>query len=794
MLLAVWVCTLPARSEPDSASPPTLTIPRVSRPPTLEDFLEMKPNGEMDGKLARVEGFFQREPNDGQSSSQRTEAYFGYDDKNLYIVFVCFDSEPEKLRARKMQREQIFGDDLVEVMIDTFHDQRRAYAFLANPYGIQLDALWNESATGSNSNEFRKFDTSFDTLWHSRGQLTDRGYVVWMAIPFKSLRFPSAPEQTWGIIFNRTIPRSNENTFWPHISNRIEGRLNQAAVLTGLRDISPGRNIQLIPYVAFRSFRALDTRDPLRPQFIEDDADPDLGLDAKFIFQDSLVLDVTLNPDFNQVESDEPQVTVNERFEVFFPEKRPFFLENANFFDTPISLLFTRRIADPQFGVRLTGKLGPYALAAFLIDDESPGRSVPPGDPLEDKRALFGIVRVNRDLGEQSTLGFIYTDREFEDTFNRVGGVDGRFKLSETWVTSFQAITSSTRCLPLEDRLRVGSGIFGASTDGCFLDDPRSVAGPAYDFALNRSGRSFRYAFEYNDRGRGFRTAPGFLRRGDIRRVGNNIGYLFWPENKQVVNWGPGLFFDRVYDHDGTRLDWDFSPSLQWEFLGQTNLRLFYTAGRVRLRPEDFPGLSESRDFGGPDWGFEFSSSYLPEVTVGGAFVWGKIINFAPPAGQEPFLTDANIAILELTLRPLTPLRIDNTYLFFRLEDREAGDTILNNHILRSRWNWQFTRELSLRAILQYDSTLTNPVFTSLSTRKNFNADFLLTYRVNPYTVLFVGYNGNAQNTFLCQGPGVAGEGCPDLPPDQSALVRPRRRFINDANLFFVKFSYLFRF
>ncbi|MEE9234289.1 MAG: hypothetical protein V3U28_02480, partial [Candidatus Acidoferrales bacterium] len=270
--------------------------------------------------------------------------------------------------------------------------------------------------------------------------------------------------------------------------------------------------------------------------------------------------------------------------------------------------------------------------------------------------------------------------------------------------------------------------------------------------------------------------------------------YLFWPENKQVVNWGPGLFFDRVYDHDGTRLDWDFSPSLQWEFLGQTNLRLFYTAGRVRLRPEDFPGLSESRDFGGPDWGFEFSSSYLPEVTVGGAFVWGKIINFAPPAGQEPFLTDANIAILELTLRPLTPLRIDNTYLFFRLEDREAGDTILNNHILRSRWNWQFTRELSLRAILQYDSTLTNPVFTSLSTRKNFNADFLLTYRVNPYTVLFVGYNGNAQNTFLCQGPGVAGEGCPDLPPDQSALVRPRRRFINDANLFFVKFSYLFRF
>ncbi|MFQ5724624.1 MAG: hypothetical protein ACE5G6_09020, partial [Terriglobia bacterium] len=145
VFLAVWFSTLPVRSEGNAASSPTVTIPRVSRPPTVEDFREMKPSGEMEGKLARVEGFFQREPKDGEPSSQRTDVYFGYDDKNLYIVFVCFDSEPEKVRARKMQREQIFGDDLVEVMLDTFHDQRRAYAFLANPYGIQLDALWNES-------------------------------------------------------------------------------------------------------------------------------------------------------------------------------------------------------------------------------------------------------------------------------------------------------------------------------------------------------------------------------------------------------------------------------------------------------------------------------------------------------------------------------------------------------------------------------------------------------------------------------------------------------------------------
>jgi hypothetical protein len=201
----------------------------------------------------------------------------------------------------------------------------------------------------------------------------------------------------------------NEFTTWPHMSSRVEGRLNQAATATGIENISPGRNFQLIPYGAFRSFRALDERDEDRPQFVREKGELDGGLDAKFVLKDSLVLDLTVNPDFSQVESDQPQVTVNQRFEVFFPEKRPFFLENANFFETPINLVFTRRIADPQFGARLTGKMGPYTLGAMVIDDQSPGRQVPDDDPLQDKRALFGIFRVSRDIFQQSNLGFIFT-------------------------------------------------------------------------------------------------------------------------------------------------------------------------------------------------------------------------------------------------------------------------------------------------------------------------------------------------------------------------------------------------
>ncbi len=237
-----------------------------------------------------------------------------------------------------------------------------------------------------------------------------------------------------------------------------------------------------------------------------------------------------------------------------------------------------------------------------------------------------------------------------------------------------------------------------------------------------------------------------------------------------------------MYDHEGTRLDWGLSPSFQWEFIGQSNFRIFYNAGRERLRPQDFSGLTQNRDFSLPGYGFTFSSSYFARASVSGFAGTGKGINFAPPAGREPFLANTRDATFTLTLRPLTPLRIDNSYLFSRLRDRDTGASIFNNNILRSRWNWQFSRELSVRFILQYDATLANPDLTALESTKNINADILITYLVNPWTALFVGYNGNAQNRELV--PTAAG----------ARIVRPRRRFINDAKQFFVKFSYLLRF
>ncbi len=431
LLLPAGAQTRPAGS--GQALPSTLRIPRVRRSPKIEDFL----NGTPREAEATLTDFRQFRPGDGVPVSQPTAAYLSYDDKNLYVVFVCKD-EPDKVRAHLARREDIGNDEQVAIYLDTFHDHHRAYIFATNPLGIQLDGIFTEGQ----GNDF-----SFDTLWYSEGRLTADGYIVWMAIPFKSLRFPAEPAQDWGVALDRVIIRTNEVAFWPYVTTRVQGIAQQFATLEGLERISPGHNMQFIPYGLFARARFLDTSDPNNPGFRTKN-DFRGGVDAKFVVRDALTFDVALNPDFSQVESDEPQVTINQRFEVFFPEKRPFFIENAGFFQTPIPLFFSRRVADPQFGLRMTGKVGRWALGAIGIDDRGPGNGRMSTDPLAGDRAGIGIVRVQREFGEQSKIGLLVASRDFASSSNRVFSIDTRIKLSPNLVLEAQAMHSETRQLP----------------------------------------------------------------------------------------------------------------------------------------------------------------------------------------------------------------------------------------------------------------------------------------------------------------------------------------------------------
>jgi hypothetical protein len=750
LLLSAW-CPR-SRADSQENGPPKLRIPLLTGAPALEDFVSMQPSSPAAQQMFKVTGFVQRNPHDGKSASQATEAYLGYDQKNLYAVFVCFD-DPAKVRARRARREDIFDDDNVEIMIDSFHDQRRAYAFQTNPLGVQWDAVWTEESG---------FDSTFDSLWYSRGKVTDKGFVVWMAIPFRSLRFSAQAQQDWGIILYRGIVRDNEDDFWPAMSAKVAGRLDRAADASGLEKISPGRNLQFIPYGLFNSFRTLNTTDFANPRWDNRMAGGKIGLDSKFILNDSLVLDVAANPDFSQVESDDPQVTVNQRFEVFFPEKRPFFIENSDYFSTPINLLFTRRIADPEFGTRLSGRVGHFGLGLLLADDKSPGEIVAPSDREFGKKAYFVIGRVKRDIFKQSAIGAMFTDREFDGSFNRVGGVDGLMRFSKTWTGSFQGVVSSTRGM-----------------DGSYQ------AGPAFSINTAKAGLHLNYGGGYSDYSPGFLTQSGFVNRVDTRSMTHDLIYTFRPKDSWLLGWGPEVSVFNIWDHHGVRLDSLYEPALVLNFKRQTYARIEpYISFRQRLRPSDFPSLTQNQDYGEHYSLYSAGTSASKKVSLNFGYSRGNRINFVTVGNQPPAPARSEFADADITVRPITALKIENTYIFDRLEDGATGRSIFNNHLVQTKWNWQFNNELSVRFILQYRSTLANQQFTSLQTTKQLSPQFLITYLVHPGTAVYVGYNSDLQNI----DPTLA------VDPNSGLLLRSRNRLINDNREFFVKVSYLLRF
>ncbi len=744
-----------------------LHIPRLEHAPRINDFLEMEPSTAFAGKMLRVDGFRQRNPVDGAPVSQKTEVYAGYTDKHLYVVCICFDSDPSQIRSRLGRRESINDDDQFGFVLDTFHDRKHGVFFYLNPEGVQQDGIW--------SDDQNEPDLSFDMLWNSDARRTSKGYVVWFEIPFKSLRFPPRPEQTWGVFFERDIKRNNEYSFYPHISSNAQGFISQATEMDGLSSISPGRNMQFIPYASLRSFRALDDRDPNHPFFDHVNARGRIGLDSKIVLKDALVLDATINPDFAQVESDEPQVTVNQRFEVFFPEKRPFFQENASYFNTPMDLVFTRRIADPEYGIRLTGKVGPWALGTLFADDKLPRDRVPLADPLSREKAYYTIVRVNRDIGKESTIGFIYTDRQLHTSpltictddpcvwgTNRVGGFDAKLKFNSKWSLTGQAVLSHSK-----------------------RNDGFHKGGPAYFAYLERSSTNVEFNSMYQDTSAGFETDTGFFRRPDIRRFSNFALYRFHREGK-ILQWhGPSLFTVNNWDHHGTRLEYFTNANYRWIFSRQNTVGFFGNVGHERLRPTDYDTLLTNRDYAHHEVGGFFEFGYFKQLMLSAEMSTGVATNYDPMFGP-PVLAKSSFAAIKATVRPTTRLSIENTYLLTRLRDRVTGEAILNNHIIRSKWNYQFTRALSLRVIPQYTAVLTNRSLSSLQNTKQVNADFLVTYLVHPGTAIYVGYNSNLQNldrSLLVD------------PTDPNGnLLRTRNQFINDGHELFVKVSYLFRF
>ncbi|HYP54601.1 MAG TPA: DUF5916 domain-containing protein, partial [Pyrinomonadaceae bacterium] len=425
---------------PEKAAP--VNIPRFDKAPTIDGKLD-----EDVWKSAVVlRDFYQIDPGDNTPPSKQTRIRLGYDSRTLYIAFEA-DDEPDKVRATVPRRDQIFNDDYIGFFLDTFNDQRRAYCIFFSPLGVQADGIMTEG---------RGEDYSVDIVMESKGVVHDKGYTVEVAIPFKSLRYEAGKGKLWGAHFFRRIKRlSNELDSWMPFSRDVRGNLNQAGKLTGLEGITTERTLELIPSLTLsetgrrvRSFTAADRAmhrslglSPADPgRFVNEPLTFDPGLTAKFGLSPRMTLDLALNPDFAQVEADQLVVTANQRFPIFYPERRPFFLENLDVFQTRITAVHTRAIVDPDVAVKLSGKQGRNSVGLILASDNAPGNFVgderlsPNNLRFLDKNAYIGVLRVKRDIGKENSLGLIATTYNFIEKHHNVGGFDGRFKWDNKYV------------------------------------------------------------------------------------------------------------------------------------------------------------------------------------------------------------------------------------------------------------------------------------------------------------------------------------------------------------------------
>ncbi|MDX6382804.1 MAG: hypothetical protein QOK48_377, partial [Blastocatellia bacterium] len=423
-----------AANKAASAKPGIVLPPEKSQPVRMVKF-DKPPviDGKLDDEIwqhaAVLKDFYQIQPGDNIAPSKPTEVMLGYDAKFLYVAFHCYD-EPDQVRATIAKRDDIFNDDYVGILFDTFNDKRKAYEFDFNPFGIQADGIWTD---GQNE------DFSPDIVMESKGMMTTDGWTVEVAIPFKSIRYVAGKDKIWGAHFWRRIKRfNNELSMWMPINRDISSWLAQEGRLSGLEGISAERTLELIPSLTLsETGKRKGTLTPLQinngqldpGRFLNEPVKFYPGLTGKYTITPNVTLDFAIKPDFAQVESDQLVVRANQRFPIFFPEKRPFFLEGIDIFRTPIQAVDTRAIVDPLVAIKLTGKIGRNSFGLIAASDNGPGnlseedRDFIKADPafllglpsptssqiagvqasqtqlarLLDKNALVGVLRLKHD-------------------------------------------------------------------------------------------------------------------------------------------------------------------------------------------------------------------------------------------------------------------------------------------------------------------------------------------------------------------------------------------------------------
>ena len=687
-------------------------IVRPSRTDTPPDV-----NGRIDDDVwrtaASITAFVQQSPLDGAPATEATEVRLAYDSQNLYLAFHVHYADPSIMRANRVDRDQANEDDLVTVYFDTFLDQQQSFVFDVNGYGVQGDGIINTGGgrgggrgrrggggRGRGPQAIPGPDRSWDALFSSAARIVEDGYTAELAIPFKSLRYPqlsgTVPHR-WGFQVVRSIKgKDNEADVWSPMSRDVNGFMTQMGVLEGMTGLSTSRNLEILPTFTAIQFGSLDRTTGTFPE----DLSREGGLDVKYGITSNLTANFTYNPDFSQIESDRAQIDVNQRFPLFFSELRPFFLEGQEIFrlSSPVNWVDTRTIVDPRFGAKLTGKVGDVAIGVLAADDEAPGAGLDESDPASGETARVFIGRVRYDLYAESYIGGLVTDREFLNGHSRATGIDGQFRIGQTARFNYMAFQTTNRDL-----------------------DGVETSGPAWGLFLQRNGRNLRLSSFAGSNHPDSATDVGFLRRPDVQQFWQTGSYRWWPEG-WIINWGPRVRYERLYNYDWILEDEKIDTGLDFAFAGNISAGV-----GVERSLERFQGI----DF----WKWRYTTNAnvatSRRISVGGRFNWGDQIFFS----DRPFLGRGVEAGLDIFFRPVGRLQSQINLDSSRLRDIRGGDVeIFDIKIFRALTTYQFTERMLLRNITEFN-TFADTVGVNL----------LLTYRVNAGTVFFVGYDDRYQ-------------------------------------------------
>jgi len=709
LLLAAVLLSFPAY-----AGWTTLELPAAKKPPVLDGVLSP---GEWDGAYKMTE-FKTFQPDYGKDPSQKSEGYFLYDTDNLYFAFRGYDTDPSKIKASLCKRDAMFEDDFVGVVLDTYNTMQSGYAFLVNPLGIQGDGMMDINGNVSGEQDF---------IWDSKGACDGEGFVVEYRIPLQSIRFPAGKTITMRLGFFRQFVRTSEVASAPAIFPD-KGSIIAQTQPVSVSGLHFKRVVELLPAVTYS-----DKRAAADGRLKRDESLTEIGLTGKIGLSNDLTLDAAANPDFSQVESDAGQVDINLRYALYFPEKRPFFLEGSEVFqfagnteDAPlIAMNHTRTIVDPGYGFKLSGKLGvSNTIAAIFARDNQP-------DGGADEHPYFSVFRLKHALKEDSYIGAYYTGRDERGGHNRVAGGDGRIRLGPKDVASFH--------------------LFGSFSKN--PGESESTAGHALGLQYVHEERKFLLDIGYQDISQNYRVDTGFVERTGLRRLAAFGMYRIFPKSKLFQRIEPFYWSYHLLDTYSNKVESFNMFTVRFQLPASTQFRLDSI-----LATEVYEG----RNFGRSGLGFQFNSQITKKLSFSVFFRRSGAIYYDP---DDPYQGDGNRAQASVQFQPTEQFDFSLSLAYSDFTRRSDKSKIYDYTILRSFNTFQLNKYLFLRAIVEYNFY-----------HKRMTVDTLASFTYIPGTVVYIGY-GSAFERIRWNG----------------SEYEDASRFLETKRGLFFKVSYLWR-